>query len=48
MPQVEERVDKLEQAVQSFITSVGIEFIAGILSKGGKAARYQGSGMVLD
>jgi len=26
MPQVEERVDKLEQALQSFITSVGIEF----------------------
>jgi len=26
MPQVEERVDRLEQALQSFITSVGIEF----------------------
>jgi len=26
MPQVEERVDRLEQTLQSFITSVGIEF----------------------
>ena len=26
MPQVEERVDRLEQALQNFITSVGIEF----------------------
>ena len=26
MPQVEERVDRLEQAIQGFITSVGIEF----------------------
>jgi len=26
MPQLEERVDRLEQALQSFITSVGIEF----------------------
>ena len=26
MPQIEERVDRLEQALRDFITSVGIEF----------------------